>query len=88
MFIEAAPSAGDVQDGLAPRAPKYGTAQKDGRAKGCGLPIVSLGRHSFLVETQQVEGKEHGEERRFAGEEALHAEAVSVQLRFEPELRS
>ena len=60
-----------------------GPTQKDCCAQGRGLSVRSLRLDRFLVETEQVEGEEHRQEGGFARKEALHAEAVGVEFRFE-----
>ena len=39
-----------------------------------------MGRGLVLVETQQIEREEHGQERRFRGEERAQAEPVGRQI--------
>jgi len=80
MFFETAPGCGQMEDGLSSRSAQDGTAEEDGGSQGSGLAITGLGCGRLLIEAQQVEGKEYGQEGRLGCPEVLGAEAIGGQI--------
>jgi hypothetical protein len=80
VLVQTTPARREVQRGLT-----IGTAQDGSAQKHCGpqsgrLEIAGVGNARVLMPTQQVDGEEHRQKRRFGRPEILRAEVIGPQI--------